>query len=223
MSECVLLLNRDLPAQPDACCWLLSMLRRFPATLKELLLSPEDAVRAASGRVIKAALEGAMRAAGGAGDKGGGETEDAYLAAYTATATAATAAATAAAEAMEGGEGGREEEGSSRDSSGLTKEGPAAVAVGYRATPPGEEGEEEGGGRLAKRTVSGTVHSWVRLWSRTSLTFWGHFLGTKQLALEFINSCGSNSTKVLRRMTPRYNYQLCDYVFVRVRFVHTVS
>ena len=69
MNDCVSLLTRDLPPQPDACCWLLSMLRRFPATLKELLLSPEDAVREASGLVIKAALKGAMLAAGGAGDQ----------------------------------------------------------------------------------------------------------------------------------------------------------
>ena len=148
MSECVMLLTRDLPAQPDACCWLLSMLRSVPATLKELLLSPEDAVRKASGSVVNAALKGAMLAASAAGDQGGREAEDAYLAAYTAVAKAEVDAAD-----MEGEEGEREDEGSSRGSSSSTEEEPAAVAVEHRPTPPGEGGV--GDGRLVKRTVCG--------------------------------------------------------------------
>lgn len=178
MSECVMLLTRDLPAQPDACCWLLNMLRRFPATLKELLLSTEDVVREASGLVVQAALKGAMLAAGAAGDQGGGETEDAYLAAYTAVAEAAVDAV-----AMEGEEGEREEEDSSRGSSGSTEEGPPVVAVGHRPTPRGEGGMADG--RLVKRTVCGTVRGGVCVCP--DLSHFGVFFGDNlvRITVEF--------------------------------------
>lgn len=76
------LLSKHLPKRSDACRWLLDELGCVPETVKELLLSSDEAVREAAGLVMSAALRQSMATAGGAGGRDG--VEDAYLAAYAA-------------------------------------------------------------------------------------------------------------------------------------------
>lgn len=83
MKEWVDLLSKFLPHRPDAGQWLLGELGRSPTILRELLLSPVEVVRDATGRVIVAALKQVMMVARGRGGDREDGVDDPYLAVYT--------------------------------------------------------------------------------------------------------------------------------------------
>lgn len=115
------MLKASLPARPAACRWLLNEMFRSPPTLKELLLSKDDAVREATATVLRASLRQAAVSAG-CGPEGRDAAGEAYVAAFEAVREEMEEEAREDADNESGGATGRDsrerEQGDGRDAKG---------------------------------------------------------------------------------------------------------